>query len=264
MADNDSPSLADLASDLAGETDVNEAPVAQEATPEAPSTTETNEPETAEEQEPEGEELEAPADEEPAPEAPSPGEQRREQLNTEIRDLVTQRRDLIQEVERLNAQVYAPQSVDEIMAETGRSELEARMDARDQADALRDYNTHIAETQLVLSSESERVLNDFPMFNPQSPQYKPEVAEQAAQILQNALQYDQNTGQITGSNISPYQLYKTIASAQQAAAVENQVKGQRSAEQMLAAAEPQSSAVPKQPKEDPFLAGLMKGYSTDK
>jgi wobble nucleotide-excising tRNase len=50
-------------------------------------------------------------------------------------------------------------------------------------------------------------------------------------------------------------------SANQASAVENQIKGQRNAERMLSAADPQSSASEtKTVKQDPFLAGLTKGY----
>lgn len=146
------------------------------------------------------------------------------------------------------------------MAETGQSQADARITAMEQRQELADYNNRIAESQLVIQSESQRVLQDFPIFNPSSPEFRPEVASQAAELLKSNLQFDSNTGQLIGASISPYQLYKTIASANQASAVENQIRGQRSAEQMLAATEPSSSAVPAQAAEDPFLAGLLKGY----
>lgn len=262
MADNDDiPTLEDLAQELAPAEDVKEetaeqAPATEESSPEEPKAPETTE--TPEETEGE---VEEPAPDETEPETPvTKADERKTQLNTEIRDLVTQRRDLMNEVERLNSQVYAPQTADEIMAETGQSQAEARITAMEQRQELSEYNTRVAEAQLVISSESERVLNDFPMFNPEAPEYNEGVASQAANLLKSNLQFDQNTGQVIGSTISPYQLYKTIASANQASAVENEIKGQKNAEQMLAATDAQSSAVPKQPKEDPFLVGLTKGY----
>lgn len=186
----------------------------------------------------------------------SKAEERKTQLNSEIRDLVSQRNAIKAEVEQLNNQVYAPESVQDLVNQ-GMSETDARIAAMEQRMELSQYNDRVAEAQLTISAESQRVLSDFPMFDPSSQQYKPEVATQAAEILKSALVFDQNTGQVVGSNVSPYALYKTINDANQASAVENQLAGQKATEQMLAAAEPQSSAVPKEKKEDPFLAGLL-------
>jgi hypothetical protein len=262
MASDDTPSLEDLAADLSAETpDVKEETVVAEPTETESSTDETTEDAETDTEETAEEPDDGESDEtEPEPQQ-TPAENRKQQLNSEIRDLVTQKRDLIAEVERLNNQTYAPQSPDEIMAETGQSAVEARLTAMEQQRELDRYNTQVAEAQLVIENDSQRVLRELPMFNPESPEYRPEVANQAAQLVQQSIQTDPNTGQIIGSNIPIYQLYKTIANANQAAAVESQIKGQRSAEQMLAAAEPQSSAVPKQPKADPFLEGLTKGLT---
>lgn len=75
------------------------------------------------------------------------------------------------------------------------------------------------------------------MFDEKSPDYNAEVSEQAAQIMRNSLQIDENTGQIIGSSVSPYQLYKTIAAASQASAKTAQVKAQKSVQQMLSHAD---------------------------
>lgn len=273
MASDDTPSLEDLAADLSAETpDVKEEPVVAEPTDTESSTDESTEPDAEEEtSEPEGDdatEEAAPDTAEEPVEKLSPAEERKQQLNTEIRDLVTQRRDLQAEVERLNSQVYAPQSIDdltqEINPDTGEyySRLEARVIAGEQARDLAAYNNQVAEAQLVIGTQSQRVLQDFPMFNPDSPDYKPEVANNAASIVAKAIQTDPNTGQVMGSNIDIYNFYQTIASANQASAVENQLKGRRASAQESASAEPQSSAAPKQAAPDPFLQGLMKGYGT--
>lgn len=278
MADANTPDLSDLAADLSAETDVkSEAVETQETTPEVPSTTETKTPETevAQPETPAEDEAEKPADAETTEEEPqSAADKRKAELaadieegkqqlgidpSTEIRDMVSARKAIREAVEAKNAQVYAPQTPEEIMAETGQSQDAARITAMEQRQELADYNNRVAEAQLVVQSESQRVLQDFPIFNPGSPEFRPEVASGAAELLRSNLQFDPNTGELIGSNVSPYQLYKTIASASQASAVENQIRGQKSAEQMLASAEPQSSAVPAQAAEDPFLAGLLGG-----
>ena len=215
---SDVPTFDDLASDLVTESDVNETAVEQQdTTPTESSTEETKSPEVADTTEAAEEEAETDSSDETDGETEelaeeeqpqSKADERKAQLNTEIRDLVTQRRDLMQQVEELNARVYAPQSIDdltqEVNPETGDyySRLEARVIANEQRTELAEYNTRVAEAQLVISSESERVLNDFPMFNPDSPEYAPAVAEQAAQLLRQNLQTDPNTGQISGTNIS--------------------------------------------------------------
>lgn len=267
MATQDVPTLEDLASDLAGTetTDVNNEAVEQDATTEESSPKETQEPVAEETEETDGEaesedEEQSPEETEPEEPAPTKADERKQTLNSEIRDLVAERNRLRSEIETVNAQVYAPQSPEEIMEETGQSQADARITAMEQRQELIDYNNRIAEANLVLESESERVYRDFPMFDSNSPQYNETIATEAADLLRANLQVDPNTGQIIGSNISPYKLFSTIARANQASAVENQLKGQKSAEQMLASAEPSSSATPVQPKEDPFLAGLTKGY----
>lgn len=268
MADQDAPTLTDLAADLAAEADVKEEPAApQEPAPEESSTEETKEPEVAEaeaeteEEKPQGDDNEVTDEETPddtkAEEQPrGKAEERKDQLNTEIRDLVAKRNAIKQEVERLNAETYNPQTAEELINQ-GMDENSARIAAMEQREELRQYNDRVAEAQLTIGNESERVLRDFPMFDPESSQYVPQVATQAARLLQQNLIIDQNTQQVIGSHVSPYELYKTIYDANQASAVDNQIKGQRAAEQMEAAAEPQSSSVPKEKKEDPFLTGLL-------
>lgn len=265
MADSDTPSLGDLAADLVSETtDVKDEPVVETPTETESSTNETTQSDDTSEEQSEEETTEQSVvesnDESEESSTSSPADERKQELNREIRDLVTQRRELMQDVERLNAQVYAPQSVEQIMEETGQDETAARMTAMEQRQELQAYNTQVAETQLVLSTESQRVLHDFPMFDPASKEFKPEVANQAASLLAQSMIVDPNTQQIIGSNVSPYKLYKTIAAANQASAVENQIKGKKSAEQMLATSEPQSSASETtEVKDDPFLKGLTSG-----
>ena len=275
MADQDVPQIVlDEAEILAdGEQDVKEEQVeSQQTTTEESSTNEKKEAEVVDStEETEGEPAEPSQDDsedelpdETKAEAEQPrgkADERKEQLNGEIRDLVAQRNALQQEVERVNAQVYSPQSIEQLMNEQGISEDSARIAAMEQRIELNEYNSRVAEAQLTIGHESEKVLNDFPIFNSDSPQYNPALAERAASLLQANLVMDNNTGQVIGSNVSPYDLYKTIYDATQTNTVNDKIAGQRAAEKMLASTDPVSSAPPKEKKEDPFLSGLMGGLN---
>jgi hypothetical protein len=208
---------------------------------------------------PEGE-GEKPDDTESEEQPRGAAEERKQQLNTEIRDLVSRRNEIRSEVEKLNSQVYQPQSKDELV-EQGLSETDAKVEALRQEIELGKFNEQMAETQLTLRTEAERVLQDFPMFDPKldaegkptNPDYRPELAAQVDQILSSSLVLDPNTGQVIGSNVSPYQLYKSYADATKLGAIDGQVKGQQAAERQLASADPSSSAT-RTGKQDPLLA----------
>lgn len=291
------------------ELDVNKDADKQEPAPSEPSTEENKDPEVADEPapdeggkqpegkptpakegEPEGEQPPAEEGEDKQPQGRL--EQRKDQLtqeieegkqnlgipaNTEIRDLVSAQRAIREAVQARNQQVYAPQTPEEVMAETGQDETNARLTAMEQQRDLDNWNSRVSEAQLVVGTDSQRVLQDFPIFNPTlpdgqaNPQYQPQIAAQAADVLERNLIRDPNVpelnqsgqptgkGMIVGFHATPYQIYKPIADAHAASAAQGRVTAQRDAEKMLANAEPASSAPPKAPKEDPFLSGLTGG-----
>jgi len=180
-------------------------------------------------------------------------EERKTQLNTEIRDLVSQRNALKEEVAKANAEVYQPATEDELV-EQGLTATDAKVEALRQQIEVKDYNDRVADAQLTLSSESERVLRDFPLFNSESEQYDKELAEEAAGLLEANLILDPNTQQVIGSNVSPYQLYKTLARASGISGAKGQMKGQQDTEQMLANADAGGSATPEKKPVDPLTA----------
>lgn len=250
--------MADDAQDVqAGEislesfmSDEQEAPKAESSTAEdkKPDAEEPKAEEPAESETPEAEADPADKPEEPQTKA----DERKAQLNTEIRDLVSQRNALREEVAQANAQVYQPATEDELVQE-GMSAAEAKVEALRQELQVRDFNEKVAEAQLTIESESQRVLNDFPAFNPDSKEYDQDLANEAADLLKANLIFDQNTGQVIGSNVSPYQLYKTLARASTASAVRGQIKGQQDAEKMLANADTAGSAAPPKKASDPLM-----------
>jgi hypothetical protein len=190
-------------------------------------------------------------------------EERKQQLNTEIRELVAERNRIKAEVEETNAKVYQPATDAELLGqinpETGNyyNALEAKVAALEQRSEMERYNSQVADAQLTLSSEASKALQDFPMFDSASKEYKPEMAKLVDELLGANLIIDPNTGQPIGSHVSPYKLYQSHALAAQASEAAGQVKAQKATEKMLANADSIGGDSPKTEKVDPFLKGLL-------
>jgi hypothetical protein len=262
--------------------DVNQQVGTQDTTATESSAAENNAPEVAESStsklwDDQNEETTDPKPETDKPET-TPGEQVEQQeetteeeqprgkdANSRIRTLVAEKNKWKDKFVQLSNQVYRPQSIDELVEE-GMSETDAKVAALEQKLEIRDYNDRVADSQFVLNEDSSRVLQDFPMFNPDSDKFDEEIAIQVAPLLEanlirdpNIPEIDPQTGQRTGkgvvigAHVSPYQLYKPIADAYQKSRIEGQVAGQKSAEQMSARVSPQSSGSQSQPAKSSLL-----------
>lgn len=209
-------------------------------------------PKETESKEDQPEKAEEPEADKPEEKPQTKAEERKSQLNTEIRDLVAQRNALKEEVAKAN-EVYQPATEQELQDE-GMSANDAKVEALRQEIEISKYNDKVADAQLTIEHESNKILSDFAWTNPESPEYKEELSQEAAQLLQANLIFDENTGQVIGSNISPYQLYKTLDRASGISAVQGQLKGQQAAEQQLANADPVGSTAPPKQKVDPIDA----------
>lgn len=169
----------------------------------------------------------------------SKGEQRRDSLNAEIRDLVAQRNQIRQQVEQLNAQAYKAPTVDDLLdtvnPETGDyyNRLEAQVEAMRQEREIERYTNQVADSRFALGAETQRALEDFPMFDSNSPDYNAELAQEVDQILGSSLRYDERTNQVIGSAISPYQLYKSYAVAARQSAAKAEVKVKKDTAKMM-------------------------------
>lgn len=190
-------------------------------------------------------------------------EERKQQLNVEIRELVAKRNELKAQVENANAQVYQPATDQELLGqinpETGEyyNSLEAKVAALEQRSEVERYNSQVADAQLTLQSEASKALADFPMFDSESKQYNPEMTKLVDELLGANLVLDPNTGQIIGSHVSPYKLYQSHALAAQASEASGKIKGQQAVEKMLANTDTPAGDAPKTEKVDPFLKGLL-------
>lgn len=205
-----------------------------------------------------------PEDAEETKPEPTKAEERKAQLNTEIRDLVAQRNELKSIVEKTTAQVYQPATESDLMEE-GMSTTDAKLEAMRQNLEVKEYNDSVTEAHLTLGSESLRVLNDFPIFNPDSDQFDSELAQEAAEHIENNLIRDPNvpevdpeTGQptgkglIIGSRVSPYKFYKTLARASSVSETKGQLKGQQAQQKMMANADSPAAAAPPKKTKDPL------------
>lgn len=238
-----------------------EAPSAEGTKTEAPAKVEgepapTEEAKPAEEPTaPEPKEGEAPPEGTPTEEPkPRTAEARKEQLNNEIRDLVAKRNQARSEIEAINAKTYQAATPEELI-EQGQDPAIARVMALEQRQQIAEYNAQVTDLNANLSVESLQVLNDFPMFNPDAPEYDAALAQRAATVYQKVagIETDPQTGLIVSANALPYEIYKAFAETHTASVQSGQVNGQRAAERMLAATDTPPSSAPKTAKLDPLM-----------
>jgi hypothetical protein len=225
-----------------------------------------DEAEPAEEVKEEPTEEVTPEEEAPKEEPQTKADARKEQLNNEIRELVNQRNQIRQEVERINQDAYVPAKVDELLEQvnpdTGDyyNRLEAQYESLRQEREVEKYTNQVSESRLSLTSEAQAAVRDFPMFDESSPEYDPDVAAQADQILAQSLVYDQKTNQVIGSHISPYQLYKTVYDSAKASEKRGAVSGQKATEKMLSNADTTTGVTKHSTPKDAFLQGFESDF----
>lgn len=222
----------------------------EEPTVEAPGETKTEEPKAAEEEvkgddtptEPEAEQEQPQGEEKPL----NPKSENR------FQKLANENRELKEQIEKLHSEVYKPQTTEELIEE-GLSPEMAEVRALKQQLEVQAYNNQVYEAQKDLSEQASRVLEDFTIFNPDSPDFQADLAADAAVALERAIIKDPNTGQIIGAHLTPYEIYKPIADAYAKSSLKGQIKGQKATEKMLASVDAPTSVTPKAPKKDPLL-----------
>lgn len=225
----------------------------------------TLEPEevTEEPTEPEPEEAEV-TEPEAEIEKPSKADERKQQLNTEIRSLVEERNRIQQELEQFRSSSREQQTIESLQAE-GYSDVEIEnfllKQKVEEISAQTERQQQSLQATYELTQDANRVLSELSIFNDRlpngqpNPEYVPELAAQAAEMLDKSLIRDEN-GNILGATLTPYQIYKPISDAYERSRMQGQIKGQQAAEKMLSSVDAPTSAAPKQPKKDPILEML--------
>ena len=211
------------------------------------------------------EEAEKPSDEEVKAdeEAVAKGaEARKQALQTEIRELVSKRNELRGEVEQTNAKAYRTETPEELI-EQGLSPEEAENEALKQEIQMREFNTHVADLNATLNIESLQVMQDFPVFDPDSDQFDGDLSARVRGLYEKAAQptVDKKTGLVIKSNLAPYEFYKAFADTHESSGtksrIEGKIEGEKASDKNLEAAETPSSTAPRKKAEDPFLKGLL-------
>lgn len=142
---------------------------------------------------------------------------------------VATEQELMGEINPETGDYYSPQEAERIARHQTNENLSQSL-------AQERYVLEVQANQEALSSEAVKALEEFPIFDERSKDYRPELATQADNLLKQSLIFDQN-GTLVGSQLSPYQLYKTIADSTQVNNPQIQAKAQRSVEKMLANAD---------------------------
>ncbi len=189
-------------------------------------------------------------------------EARKEKLQNEIRELVSKRNEARKQYEEEISKHYRTETVEEL-EEKGLSPEEAENEVLRQELQMKDFNQRVADLNGTLNIEALQVMQDFPVFDPDSSDYDKDFSSKVRALYEKAAQpvIDEKTGLVLRSNITPYEFYKAFADVRTSTSTESRVQGEvegkRAADKETAAAEIQTSAPPKAKKDDPFLAGLL-------
>jgi len=247
--------------DKSPEVETQDTTAEESSTPEKKETVEADQETEAEDTEASGDteaEEESTDETEEKPKAKNSAENRKQQLNQEIRELVATRDKTRREVEQVTSQYYKPASTDQLV-EQGMSESDAKFESLKQELAIRDYTAQVTEMTNAVNTESLQIFSDFPQFDPESSDYDKELAEETAKTYQEiaGIREDPNTGHIVDVKVLPYNFYKFVANTQKKSQTRGEVSARKNVEKQFATAEnPVSTAKTHAPKKDSFEEGF--------
>lgn len=162
----------------------------------------------------------------------------------------SQRSSQLEQVNKTIDEAYQPQPLDELVQEyidkgftEGEAYTNARLDVADQQNQLNSAKGQIAETQAMAYMEAYDVVNSFDWMNHTKPDSYDKATVDAASSLyeQFAVVRDDRTNQIVGYNMMPKQFYGMIDQIRNSGSKQATIKGQKAAEQQMAAVAPSSS-----------------------
>lgn len=226
-------------------------------------------------------EEEATSEPEQPKEQPTRAEKRNQQLNSDIRNKVAERnalRDEIAALERRKAELATGQNsglggmtvealVNQVNPETGdyyttaeaqNAILGQRLNSLERQIEINQYAERVADSITQISDEANRVVSDFPVFDPTSDQYNEALAKEADELMESMLIVN-DRNEIIGSRVSPYKLYSTIAKAKASGEVSGKTSGRKAAMDMMKNVDVSSSgkAPSSKDEDDDFVKGLL-------
>lgn len=165
---------------------------------------------------------------------------------------------LVNEINPETGEYYTPQEIERISWQQAREAQAERVNQEL-------YVAQVQQNQATINDEAQRVTQDFPLLNPGSKEYVPEIGQQYAEALNDSLVYVLPNGQqanrstllanginpdtqatLVGYSTSPHKLAKLAADAFNRAKTQGETIGQANAqkatEKMLANVDPVAGA----------------------
>lgn len=181
------------------------------------------------EQTPESQKTEAPATDDEAA--------RKAQNEYYARQRILERQRVKETVQEQIDQNYGPKTAEEL-ADEGLSDSDAKYEALRQEIAYKEERTRIAELNAGMQAEAVNIKADFPVFNPDSPDYDPEFERMVADRYQRdaRLQLDEN-GIVINAEARLYDYYQEMVDIYGRGASKGQTQAQADAQAMMARTE---------------------------
>lgn len=178
-----------------------------------------------------------PPTEQPKEEAQPPAEDTAEQAKARAQMEYQNRQRTRQQVQKQIDENYGPKTEEDFINE-GVDPVQAKLEAMQSQLDYREQRAYIAELNAGMQAEAVNVFNDFPEFNPQSPDYDPEFAQMVEAQYQTAarLQTDE-TGLVTNADIPLYEFHERMHNIYSRGATKGQKQAQADTAQMLARTE---------------------------
>lgn len=182
----------------------------------------------------------------------------KEQAREAVASRLARRSQLMQQVKQRSEQQFSNPDVNQLLEtvnpDTGDyfTPVEAKLALMERSQQIKQYNEQVADAQVQIEADADRVLKEMSMFDERSEDYNKELAEYADNAVKQGLQYDQ-AGNLVGSAVPIYQFYKSIASAYEAGSTKGAVNGRKAVQQMRNRVDPGSRAAQTENKEDEFL-----------
>jgi len=171
-------------------------------------------------------------------EQPQPTEQQlAEQAKERARMEYQQRQRTKQAVAQQLDQAYGPKSEEDLVQE-GYDQRDAQVEALRQEMQYERQKTYIAELNAGMQAEAVQVTSDFPVFNPNSPDFDPEFTGMVEQQykLASRLQTDE-AGIVVNAEVPLYDFYKQMHNIYSRGTSRGQQQGQQEYQQMLSRTE---------------------------
>lgn len=217
-----------------------DAPKPAADTTDKPTESATDKPD-GKESEPTDPKDQTPADQKPAEgQEPQPDGKQADPAKRAFQDRQRTRQQIAQQID----QNYSPKS-EEDLVEDGMAPRDAQVEALRQEIAFRDRRADLAEMNAGMQTDAVSVLNDFPEFNPESPQYDPEFTNQVQQAYMQSsrLQADPN-GIVLNAELPLYDYYQQMHNIYDRGNSKGTVQGQADAMEMLSRTENPGGANP--------------------